>query len=927
MAKKKASVGLNSLLTRIAEEKDMKPEQLVRLMNAIAYHETGGKSDPGIVQKGGGPGRGLFQFENSTDGGAIVAVRRLRNYLQDNDMPVPDWVDLLAKNDYVDASELDAEQQGMLFLGYHRYHPKANFANVKTDQDIEDFWAKYHWAGNAADEKARRKSFQGHFKDFVNQDKPFVYKAPQPTPEEFINQKVEIPIPDTFAPADATAVAPFPQKMFLGGIVNKGANMIGSAIGTPDAMKWANTIGSAAGTAVDIFTGNVPGAIANGADLVGDVAGQAGLAEKNPELMKMIGMGQGMAGLAGNFFEGGGVIPKRADDGHYRKNPDGTVSTHRMAWGESDNGYVAFPTVFPNPLIGVSTPSPAGWVEPDNAYQMAKDMGETYNFKSAAEAEAFADGNWKPENREKAQLKEDMIRMFPNFEMYRQHKYTPMMRRRMQGGGQIPGMVPMPGMAGAGMPQPQEELHEVEGGGTHEENPMGGVPIGPNASVEEEETMVDVPDGKYVYSARLEVTEEMAEKHGLPKRVIGKTFAEASEDLIDNERVNDPIAQRGNKEMEARLRNAQEEVRNGQIGQAQDFISTQTPEDMATLAPEDQAMFAMGGYYITDKDKFNKIAETLDMGMYDLAKKCGGKIKMQGGGLLPTGTGMMDISQFLDPNFLQDITKLPSINTPGLDAVSPTENGNVPLDIKLTPMDTAGLSRYATGAAEEEAAQVPLIEPKGWQPPSEVPEISGWNKAMRYAPVAANAFQIAKATEPIDRLEGRDYYIPESLDRPRYDVAPEIANLRGLSGAASRDLVSASGGSGGAAAANLTGNNVNLRRGMSEAYDRKQRTDINTDLSVQQQEQQAKQYNRGMDYQSDLANQAAQAAKDQLLTTGVNAAGENLGAIGKEGYQRDLIRRMFPYGPEGDYQMSELNKELRSQALQAYWLKRAGLTS
>jgi hypothetical protein len=48
-------------------------------------------------------------------------------------------------------------------------------------------------------------------------------------------------------------------------------------------------------------------------------------------------------------------------------------------------------------------------------------------------------------------------------------------------------------------------LTEFKGGGTHEENPNGGIPVGENALVEENETMADVADTKFVFSDRLKV--------------------------------------------------------------------------------------------------------------------------------------------------------------------------------------------------------------------------------------------------------------------------------------------------------------------------------------------------------------------------------------------------------------------------------------
>jgi hypothetical protein len=41
-----------------------------------------------------------------------------------------------------------------------------------------------------------------------------------------------------------------------------------------------------------------------------------------------------------------------------------------------------------------------------------------------------------------------------------------------------------------------------KGGGTHEQNPNGGIPVGGKAKVEEGEVRVDFPEGSYIFSAR-----------------------------------------------------------------------------------------------------------------------------------------------------------------------------------------------------------------------------------------------------------------------------------------------------------------------------------------------------------------------------------------------------------------------------------------
>jgi hypothetical protein len=61
------------------------------------------------------------------------------------------------------------------------------------------------------------------------------------------------------------------KKKAIGGLVNKGVSSIAGAISNDsDFNKGAQILGSVAGTTADILTGNIPGAISNGADLVRD---------------------------------------------------------------------------------------------------------------------------------------------------------------------------------------------------------------------------------------------------------------------------------------------------------------------------------------------------------------------------------------------------------------------------------------------------------------------------------------------------------------------------------------------------------------------------------------------------------------------------------------------------------------------------------
>lgn len=103
---------------------------------------------------------------------------------------------------------------------------------------------------------------------------------------------------------------------------------------------------------------------------------------------------------------------------------------------------------------------------------------------------------------------------------------------------------------------------EINNGGSHEQNPLGGVPMGTDNNgtlnvVEEGETVYD----DYVYSNRLTVPEEVNKLLNLGKKEL--TFAQASKKLQkeSRERPNDPISKKGLKRNLSVLQNAQEAVK------------------------------------------------------------------------------------------------------------------------------------------------------------------------------------------------------------------------------------------------------------------------------------------------------------------------------------------------------------------------------
>ena len=104
----------------------------------------------------------------------------------------------------------------------------------------------------------------------------------------------------------------------------------------------------------------------------------------------------------------------------------------------------------------------------------------------------------------------------------------------------------------------------VGNGGTHEENPMEGVPMGMDAEgtpnlVEQGEVIFN----DYVFSNRLFADGDLLGSFNLPKSYDGHSFAAIAEKLGDEskERPNDPISKRGLLSSMSRLQQAQETVR------------------------------------------------------------------------------------------------------------------------------------------------------------------------------------------------------------------------------------------------------------------------------------------------------------------------------------------------------------------------------
>lgn len=139
----------DALIEAIAKDKALPPSVLMSAAEQIAFHESKGVVDK--KQESGGPGRGLFQYEQgSKDDSAAVARNRAMAAYKRYSLPVPEWLSELPED--FNPAELTKEQQYTLFFGDHRERPNSDFAKLK-EMPLDEWWGKFHQTKN--DEKKR----------------------------------------------------------------------------------------------------------------------------------------------------------------------------------------------------------------------------------------------------------------------------------------------------------------------------------------------------------------------------------------------------------------------------------------------------------------------------------------------------------------------------------------------------------------------------------------------------------------------------------------------------------------------------------------------------------------------------------------------------------------------------------------------------
>jgi hypothetical protein len=170
------------------------------IIDSISFHESGGEvNDQTLAQGGGGPARGVMQFEPPR---FTSSVQRAKNYYKDtyrklfasftpeSDLSTPEWTETIIpewlrniptrnlkyKNNKVirdnqfrlaqqDITNLTVDQQKALAT-YDLLHGPSNLADVTEGRTtVEDFWADTWWKGASSKRTEHIASFKASMRN------------------------------------------------------------------------------------------------------------------------------------------------------------------------------------------------------------------------------------------------------------------------------------------------------------------------------------------------------------------------------------------------------------------------------------------------------------------------------------------------------------------------------------------------------------------------------------------------------------------------------------------------------------------------------------------------------------------------------------------------------------------------------------------
>lgn len=484
---------------------------------------------------------------------------------------------------------------------------------------------------------------------------------------------------------------------------------------------------------------------------------------------------------------------------------------------------------------------------------------------------------------------------------------------------------------------PESGLVEINNGGTHEQNPLGGVPFGIGANgkqnfVEQGETAHD----GYIFSKRLALPEALSQPLGLSPKFGNKPFADIAKAISkeSNERPYDPISNLTKKTLLNRL------------SQAQDITKQLTISDTSSKPMQDGNYFASGG---APQQTGNPALVSILGGVMGAPLGPWGAV---GGVALANALYQLvaprkstDLPYTINPNttpLRPQMTTLPGLNTPLGPTIAQQTVSQVTKPVKKAhtkgPASTStisplGAEQPVTSRPQElyfprfnanfklnksEPTFQKYISQGGGTGPQLQTDVtkSNFGDLGMFAPAIGNlATMLGYATTPAETMK-----IPRlSAGTPLNEYAPYtpidqtyIANqLKQQSGGVRRGIMDLAGGNRGAATAGLIASDQNYLGALADSYLKASEYNRNQQMQNLQFTNQARQVNNQMGLQTQAYNQQAalqeyqinaanRAARRAGIMGGIQAIGSNIGEMSRYNKNLRTIRNAYMYTDQGE---------------------------
>ena len=175
---------------------------------------------------------------------------------------------------------------------------------------------------------------------------------------------------------------------------------------------------------------------------------------------------------------------------------------------------------------------------------------------------------------------------------------------------------------------------------------------------------------------------------------------------------------------------------------------------------------------------------------------------------------------------------------------------------------------------------------------------NNYGNALRYAPVAMNAYQLSKMGKPevetLDRLGNR--YNPQKKKKKAL-----TNQINAETNYTANALSNASNGSLGSLSNNILGMQLNKTKALSDAYSKIADVNRNEDKTAQQFNLGVDQFNVGQSNQEKDINARNRGAFKTERSKLLGQIGNDLGNIGKETVYKKLAGEAFGYSYDGKY--------------------------